>query len=297
MSFKSGFIAIIGRPNVGKSSLLNQIFDSKIAIVSDKVQTTRNPIRGILNSQDSQMVFIDTPGLHEPLDELGRNLNRETIAQLEGIDLVYFVVAANERFGTQDQKILERLKSIEIPIFLIVNKIDKLNKAKLLTKLTELNDLYDFDEIIPISAKENDNIDRLLEVTKQYLSDGFAYFSTEDKQLVDYQQTFHYAELIREKVLHYTEDEIPHDVAVVIENIEENDNEIYLQALLLVQRNSQKPMIIGKQGQMIKKIRLAAQRSIKQNTQKKCTLELYVRVEKDWRAKQSKLEALGYGEQ
>lgn len=297
MSFKSGFIAIIGRPNVGKSSILNQIFESKIAIVSDKVQTTRNPIRGILNEEDAQMVFIDTPGIHEPKDELGKELNRESFAQLEGIDLIFFVIDGSERFGPQDQRILDRIKGGETPIILVVNKIDKLSKSKLLAKLSELNELHNFAAIIPVSAVEKDNLNTLLNVAKTYLPDDVAYFSTEGKSSVDYERSFLFSELIREKVLHFTHDEIPHDVAIVIENLEESEDEIFIQALLLVQKASQKPIVLGKQGQMIKKIRLAAQRSIRASQNKKCTLELFVRVEKDWRTKKSKIEDLGYGNQ
>lgn len=297
MSFKSGFVALVGRPNVGKSTLLNGLFAEKIAIVSDKAQTTRNAIRGIKTTDEYQLVFIDTPGIHEPKDELGRQLNRESFSQLEGVDIVYFLVDGSSHFGKQDQKILDRVIDSGAKIFLVVNKIDKLNKTALLLKLQELASLHNFDEIIPISAKATDNIDRLLTITQDYLEEGPAYFSTEQRVQVDYEKQFLLAELIREKILHYTKDEIPHDVAVVIENLEEDESSMLVEALVVVSRDSQKPILLGKQGSMIKKIREGARRQMRQKYNKSVELELYVRVEKDWRTKQTKLKDLGYSDE
>lgn len=297
MTFKSGFIALIGRPNVGKSTLINQIFKQKIAIVSDKVQTTRNSIRGILNDETYQLVFIDTPGIHVPKDEMGRFLNRESFNQLEGIDLVYFIIDGSSNFGPQDTKILERLNQEGAPIFLIVNKIDTLSKSLLIEKLASLSQLNDFAEIIPISALENDNVDRLLEITLDYLPEGPAYFKQDEEKLVDYQQNFLLTELIREKVLYFTRDEIPHQVACVIENIQEQEDRVYIQAAIIVQSESQKPILIGKGGSMIKKIRQQAQRDIQRALNKSCELELFIKVEKDWRTKPSKLSDYGYSDE
>lgn len=294
MSFKSGFIALVGRPNVGKSTLLNQIFKSKLAIVSDTAQTTRKAIRGVLTTEDYQLVFIDTPGIHRPQDELGRNLNREAYSQLEGIDLIYFVIDANDYFGPLDQSILDRLFQEEAPIFLIVNKIDKTNKIKLIEKLAEYSNLGKFDAIIPVSALEDDNIEELLNTSLKYIEEGPAYFDQDQLVQVDTDPHYMVAELIREKVLRHTSQEIPHEVAVVVETLNHHEDHVEVSALIIVSKDSHKPILIGKQGAMIKKIRQRSQREISKYFNKPCQLELFVRVERDWRVKQNKLKDFGY---
>lgn len=294
MSFKSAFIALIGLPNTGKSTLLNRIFDKKIAIVSDKPQTTRNAIRGILNDDNYQLVFIDTPGIHDPKDEFGRFLNRESYSNIEGSDIIYFFIDASKPMRRKQVEILERIERDypDIPLFGIVNKIDLIAKPELIPLLMHLSQQAHFDELIPISALENENVDKLLEVTLNYAPEGPAFFSDFDE--VDYSISFQIAEIIREKVLFLTKQELPHHTGVVIESIEKDDDEWVIYAKIVVSRNSHKPILIGKQGSMIRRIRLNAQRELRQTFDKNIDLELFVSVEEDWRNKARNLKELGY---
>ncbi len=293
---KTGIIAIVGRPNTGKSTLVNALMNKKISIVTPTAQTTRNLIRGILTSENYQLVFIDTPGIHKPKDELGRLLNKQSFGSLEGTDLIYFVVDGSSFFGPQDQQVYQRLVDLDIPVFLIITKIDKLKKPELIAKINEFTQDRKFDEIIPVSSLEKDNLDTLIEVSLKYLpSSDFTYYPEE--MIVDYQEKFMLAELIREQVLHAMDHEIPHQITCVIENLQHEDDHSYVQGLILVERESQKPMILGKQGQMIKRIRTQAQRQMRMYLERDVVLELYVRVEKDWRNKLNKLEALGFSDE
>lgn len=292
MSFKSGFISIIGRPNAGKSTLLNAILQEKVAITTPKPQTTRNNISGILTRDDVQFVFIDTPGIHKPKHELGRTLNKNAYTAIAEADVNYWMVDATQPFGGGDEFLLEKMKQAKIPVFLILNKIDLLDKEKVLEALIQWQNRMQFAEIFPISALTRENVEHLLEVTKSYLQEGVKYFP--DDMISDHGENFQIAEIIREKVLYKTNEEVPHSVAVVIENKEETDTKMFLQALIIVERTSQKSILIGKQGTMIRSIRLAAQKELKAKFDKKVELELFVRVEKNWRNRTSKLHQLGY---
>lgn len=293
--YKSGFISIIGRPNAGKSTLMNAILKEKIAIMSPKPQTTRDNVQGILTRADAQFVFIDTPGIHKPHHELGRSLNRSAYNAIAEADVNFLMIDVSQPFGPGDEFLLERLKTSEIPCFLILNKIDLISKEKLIHNLNAWQSRYQFTEIIPISALKQDNIDNLLEVAKGYLQEGPKYYP--DDMISDHGEQFQMSELIREKVLYKTEEEVPHSVAVVVEKKEDMGNYISVQALIIVERTSQKGILIGKQGDMIRSIRLAAQKELKEKLGKKVELELYVRVEKNWRNRTSKLQQFGYVEE
>ena len=292
MTYKSGFIDIIGRPNAGKSTLLNAILKQKIAITTPKAQTTRNNIAGILTREDAQFIFTDTPGIHKPKHELGRSLNRNAYTAIAEADINFWVVDATQSFGGGDEFLLEKIKQSHIPCFLLLNKIDLLKKEEVLKTLEEWKERYDFAEIFPISALERDNVEHLLEVVKEYLEEGVKYFP--DEMVSDHGEQFQIAEIIREKVLLKTNEEVPHSVAVVIERKEETDTRMDLQAMIVVERPSQKSILIGKQASMIRSIRLSAQKELKEKFHKKVELELYVRVEKNWRNRANKLQQLGY---
>lgn len=292
MTFKSGFIALIGRPNAGKSTLLNTLMKQKIAIVSDKPQTTRNVIRGIRTDENSQIVFLDTPGIHKPQHELGRQMNKGSYTSLHDVDLIYYLVDATEKFGPGDQFVIELLKSTQTPVFLILNKIDKIKKQTMIELLSLWNERYPFAEIIPVSALTSDNSSRLIEITKNYLSDSMQYYPND--QVSDYPEEFLMAEVIREKVLQLTHQEIPHSIAVLIEDTEYRENSINISAIILVERDSQKGIIIGKNGSMKNEINKRASMELKNLLQMKIHLELFVKVESDWRNRTRQLIDLGY---
>lgn len=292
--YKSGFIAIIGRPNAGKSTLMNAILNEKVAIMSPKPQTTRDNVQGILTRDDAQFVFIDTPGIHKPHHQLGKNLNRSAYNAIAEADVNFLITDASQPFGSGDEFLLSRIANSELPCFLILNKIDLISKEAMLHLLNEWQSRYQFAEIIPISALNKDNIDHLLEVTKQYMQEGPKFFP--DDMISDHGQTFQISELIREKVLYKTEEEVPHSVAVIVEHIEDKETSVLIQAMIVVERASQKGILIGKQGAMIRAIRLAAQKDLKTKLKKKVELELFVRVENNWRNRESKLAQFGYSE-
>lgn len=290
--FKSGFISIIGRPNAGKSTLMNAILGEKVAIMSPKPQTTRDNVQGIFTRADAQLVFIDTPGIHKPHHQLGKNLNRSAYNAIAEADINYLITDATQAFGSGDEFLLSRIENSEVPCFLILNKIDLISKEKMIQLLNDWQSRYDFAEIIPISALNKENIEQLLEVTKSYLQEGPQYFP--DDMISDHGEQFQIAEIIREKVLYKSEEEVPHSVAVLVEHMEEKETSIHIQAMIIVERKSQKGILIGKQGAMIRNIRLAAQKELKEKLQKKVALELFVRVETNWRNRTSKLQQLGY---
>lgn len=291
---KSGFIAIIGRPNAGKSTLLNALVEQKIAIVTPTAQTTRNNIQGIRTEEDCQYIFIDTPGIHKPKHKLGDNLNRFAYTAMQDVDVIYWIVDASEPFGKGDEFVLEKLKNTNAKIFLLVNKIDLLEKQKLMEVLIEWEKRYDFDEIIPLSALKHHNLKALLNVTKNNLEEGVQYFPADMKS--DHSEPFMMKELIREKIIFLTKEEIPHSVAVIIENYKEKEHVLIIDALILVERKSQKPIIVGKQGSMIKEIGINTRKDLELMFGKKVYLSLFVRVEENWRNKESKLKDLGYNE-
>lgn len=292
MSFKSGFITIIGRPNAGKSTLLNALLKEKIAIATPKAQTTRNNISGILTTEDTQYIFIDTPGIHKPKHELGKTLNRNAYTAIQEADLIFYMVDATQSFGSGDEFLLERIKNSNLPCFLILSKIDLIDKEKLLYILTKWQARHNFDEIIPISALTEDNLDTLLKVARDYMQEGGMFFPEDMKS--DHGLMFQLSEIIREKVLIKTNEEVPHSVAVVIEKMDESENSVFMNAMIIVERSSQKAILIGKQAAMIRSIRLSAQKELKEKLGKKVELELYVRVEKNWRNRRHKLAQFGY---
>ncbi|WP_249030253.1 GTPase Era [Tannockella kyphosi] len=293
--FKSGFISIVGRPNVGKSTLLNGILETKLAIMSDVAQTTRNTIQGIYTDEQSQMIFMDTPGIHKPQDRLGTFMNSTALNSIFGVDVVLFMAPCNEAIGKGDKFILERLKEADGPVFLILSKIDLLPREKVMEKLQEWTSLYDFKEIIPISSLENNNITTLLDVIKQYLPEGHMYYPKD--QMTDHPERFVMAEFIREKILYFTREEVPHSVAIVIERMQvAEDGVMEIYATIVVDRQSQKGIIVGKQGAMIQKIRKNAKRDMTRFLQTQVHLELFVKVERDWRNKEKYLKEFGYNE-
>ncbi|MEG0327885.1 MAG: GTPase Era [Erysipelothrix sp.] len=291
MEFKSGFISIVGRPNAGKSTLINQIVKQKIAIVSEKAQTTRDAIIGVRTEEDYQMIFIDTPGIHKPKHELGERMNSASYAHFKGVDIIYYIIDGSQPFGKGDEFVIEKLKKVKLPVFLVINKADLMEKDEMLLKIATFSD-FEFTEIIPISALQDQNVDRLLDVTLDYLEEGVMYYPKE--QVSAYPEQFIYAEIIREKILKLTEEEIPHSVAVAIEKIVKKDGSTIISAVIFVDRPSQKGMIIGKQGQMIKKIGILAREELETIMGGKVYLETYVRVEKNWRNRAKMLNQLGY---
>ena len=294
MTYKSGFIAIIGRPNAGKSTLLNALLHQKIAIMSPKPNTTRNNIMGILTTQDTQYVFIDTPGVHKPKHELGRTLNKNAYTAIAEADINALIIDITQPFGSGDEFLLDRLRGSEVPCLLLVNKIDLLPKQQVMERLLKWQSVFPFDEIIPLSALKEENLSELLKVIRSYLQEGVQYFPQE--MISDHGENFRISEIIREKILFRTEEEVPHSIAVVIENREDTKDKIFIQALVIVERSSQKAIMIGKQGSMIRSIRIAAQKEMKKMLKKPVELELYVRVEKDWRNRENKLKQFGYRE-
>ncbi len=289
---KSGFVALIGRPNAGKSTLMNALLKQKVAIISPKPQTTRNAIRGIRTDEDSQIIFVDTPGIHKAKHELGAQMNKEAASSASGVDMIYYLVDATEKFGGGDEFVLKMLENVHLPVFLIYNKIDLIKKEQLLVQLNRWKDRFDFAEIIPVSAKENENLEHLIEVTKEHLEEGIQYYPAD--KVCDYPEQFIMSEIIREKLLYNTEQEIPHSTAVVIERIRKKRDTLIINAMILVERDSQKGIIIGKQGTMIKKVGQEAREELQNILGEKIFLELFVRVEKDWRNRRSKLQQLGY---
>lgn len=291
--FKSGFIAIIGRPNVGKSTFMNQAIGQKIAIMSDKPQTTRNKIQGVLTQPDAQMIFIDTPGIHKPKHRLGEFMVRTAENTLNEVDVILFMINASEGYGKGDQYIIDLLQKVNRPVYLIINKIDLIHSDELLPLIEQYKDKYDFAEIIPISALHGNNVAHMLEVIKQQLEEGPKYYP--DDQITDHPERFIISELIREKVLHFTREEVPHSIAVVIENVDQNgNNKLLIQATIVTERKTQKGILIGKQGSMLKKIGKAARKDIEALLGTKIYLELWVKVKKDWRNKQSQLHEFGF---
>jgi len=289
---KSGFVSLVGRPNVGKSTLLNSIVGHKIAITSDKAQTTRNTIQGIYNEEDCQIVFVDTPGIHKPKHKLGQRLNDEAYYSIDDVDIILFLVDVTEKLGTGDKFVIERLKKIDKPVFLILNKVDRIKKEALFEIILKYNELYDFKEVIPLSALKNDNVEALINTLKKYLPDNVKYFPDED--LTNTTKEFRIAELIREKVLRLTNDEVPHAVTCVVEEFIEQKDKAIINATIIVERDSLKRIIIGKQGSMLKEIGSKARKDIEQMLDKKVFLELFVKTINKWRDKEKYLKELGF---
>ncbi|CEG27902.1 GTPase Era [Bacillus sp. B-jedd] len=294
--YKSGFISIIGRPNVGKSTFLNRVIGQKIAIMSDKPQTTRNKVQGVLTLDDAQLIFIDTPGIHKPKHKLGDFMMKVAQNTLKGVDLILFMVSAEEGFGKGEEFILEKFKSVKTPVFLIINKIDKVHPDELLKIIDDYKDKHPFDSIVPISALEGNNVGRLLEQIKEHMPEGPQFYPAD--QVTDHPERFIVSELIREKALHLTREEVPHSLAVVIEKMERDGQKdlVHVMATIVVERDSQKGIVIGKQGAMLKEIGKRARLDIEQLLGTKVFLELWVKVQKDWRNKMSQLRDYGFRE-
>ena len=290
---KSGFVSLIGRPNVGKSTLLNAIIGKKIAITSNTAQTTRNMIQGIYNDENSQIIFVDTPGIHKPKHKLGTILNEQAYYSMNDVDVVLFLVSASEKFGTGDKFILDKLKDIDVPVILVLNKIDKIRYEDILPLLDEYKNYYSFAEIVPVSALNKKNIDDLIKTISKYLEDDIKYY--DDSTITNVSDTFIISELIREKVLNLTHEEVPHSVTCVIDLIEEDKNKVVINASLIVDRENLKKILIGSHGSMIKKIGIEARIDIEEFLKKKVYLDLRVKVISDWRDKDSFLnKELGF---
>ena len=292
---KCGFVSLVGRPNVGKSTLLNKILGMKLAITSDKAGTTRNIINGIYNDNDSQIIFVDTPGIHKPTHKLGNLLNKKAYTNTMGVDIVLFLIDIAKGYGKGDEFILNRIKDKDVPIFLLLNKIDMVkDKTKLLKDIDELRKLYDFKEIIPISAKDGNNTDTLIECIKDNLEEQERIYS--EDELTNVSTRFIMGELVREKVLELTRDEIPHSVTCYVESFEELDDIVNIQVLIVVDRDNLKKIIIGKQGKMLKEIGTCARFDMEKFLGKKVYLETYVKTLKNWRDQEKYFEELGLEE-
>lgn len=289
---KVGFVSIVGRPNAGKSTLINSIIGSKVAIVSDKAHTTRNNIQGIYNDDDSQIIFIDTPGIHKPMHKLGKYMNSQSYYSIEDTNVILFMVDATEKIGKGDKFILEKLKEVDSNVFLVLNKVDRIKKENLFPMIEEYNKLFDFKEIIPISALKKDNIDDLIKTIKKYLDEGERYYS--EDYYTDKSINFIVSEIVREKVLNLTHEEVPHAVTCVLEKYEEEKNSIHINVLIIVEREGIKRILVGHSGSMIKEIGIEARKDIEELVGKKVYLELFVKTVNNWREKDKYLTEFGF---
>ncbi|MBL7573308.1 GTPase Era [Staphylococcus saccharolyticus] len=290
---KSGFVSIIGRPNVGKSTFVNRVIGHKIAIMSDKAQTTRNKIQGVMTREDAQIIFIDTPGIHKPKHKLGDYMMRVARNTLSEIDAIMFMVNVNEEIGRGDEYIMEMLKNLKTHIFLVLNKIDLVHTDALMPKIEQYKSYMDFTEIIPISALEGLNVDHFIDVLKSYLPEGPKYYP--DDQISDHPEQFVVSEIIREKILHLTSEEIPHAIGVNVDRmIKEDEDLVRIEATIYVERDSQKGIVIGKGGKKLKEVGKRARRDIEMLLGSKVYLELWVKVQRDWRNKVNFIRQIAY---
>lgn len=290
---KSGFVALTGRPNAGKSTLINALVKEKIAIVSPKAQTTRSEIRGIVNTEEGQIVFTDTPGIHKARHRLEVRMNKEASNVIQGVDLIYLVADGSQPFGTGDEYVLRMIENAGVPAFLIFNKIDKMSHEQVVKNLLTWQKHHAFEEFFPISALKQNDFHDLIETTFRYLPEGDAMFPMD--VVSDEPINFRMAEIIREKILLCTEEEVPHASAVVIENKEHDDKGWHIQAMILVEKQGQKGILIGKGGNMLRKINNASAGEIQDLLQEPVDLSLFVRVEEEWRDKDSRISQYGYG--
>ena len=288
---KTGFVTLVGRPNAGKSTLLNQILDRKIAIVSDKAQTTRHRITGVLTNETGQIVFLDTPGIHKPRHKLGERMVEIAQSSLYDADVVYYLVDVNNDFGPGEQYILNQLQKTDVPVFLILNKIDRIEKQEVLALIAQWQNRMEFAEIFPLSARKGDNVEALVETTFNYLEEGPQFYPADS--VTDQPEEVVIAELIREQILEATRDEVPHSIAVIVEQMKlRDDGKIYVGATIYVERDSQKGIIIGKAGTMLRKIGSRARREIEYLLGEKVYLDLWVKVNEDWRNKETAIKSL-----
>lgn len=288
---RSGFVSLVGRPNVGKSTLLNNILKTKVAITSSKPQTTRNVIKGIYNEKDTQIVFVDTPGIHKPNHKLGKMLNKGAYVSIDDVDIVCFLVDAKEGLGKGDEYIINKLKENNKPVILVINKIDGLSKDQIFNLILKYKDLYDFKEIVPLSALKGNNVDELIKVLKKYLPDEIKYY--DENTLTDRSTSFMISELVREKIFNLTKEEVPHSITCLTEQIIKDKDKYIINVVVIVDRDSLKKIIIGKNGEMIKKIGVQARKDIEKLLGKKIYLELFVKTIKKWRDKEKYLNELG----
>ena len=292
MEYKSGFVAVIGRPNVGKSTLINKIIGQKVAITSDKPQTTRSRIQCILTLDDAQIIFLDTPGIHKPKFKLGEYMLKAAEGTLKEVDVIFFVIDATEKFGGGEKYILERLNATTKPVILVVNKVDLIDREKILPIIAEYSTRRNFAAVVPISAADGTNVDELINETKKFLPEGVQYYPAD--MITDQPERLIIAELIREKILHATQDEVPHSIAVDLEEFTPRDNgTIFIRATIYVERESQKGILIGKSGAMLKKIGAEARPEIEMLLGTKIFLDLWVKVKCDWRNSIGALQSFG----
>ncbi len=288
---KSGFVSIVGRPNTGKSTLINRIINKKIAITSNVAGTTRNLIEGIYHEKDFQIIFVDTPGISKPLNKLGKVLNKQAYALTKDVDLILLVVDIEAGIGKGDKYLMNSLLKNNIPVILVINKIDKISKETLIMAINEFKD-YTFSEIVPISAKENDNVEHLIEVIKKYLKDDIKYY--DDNMITSSSMNFMAGELVREKILQNTKDEVPHSITCHCLKIEDKKDIVNVSVDIVVDKQSIKKIIIGSEGDMLKKIGTLARKDLEELLGKKVYLELYVKVIEDWKDKEKYLKELGF---
>lgn len=289
---KSGFVGLIGRPNVGKSTLINNLVGEKIAIVSKRPQTTRNIIKGIYNDDEAQIVFVDTPGIHKPNHKLGTYLNKQAYYTIDDNDVLLMLISANEPWGRGDDFVLERLKQTGKPIILVINKIDLLTKEELYLKIDDVRNKYDFEAIVPVSALRDNNTKRLINVIKSVLKEGPIYY--EKDEYTTKSVKFLVSELVREKIFNLTEKEIPHSASCLIEGFEKSNNSYVISVAIIVDRVAVKKIIVGARGAMIKKIGILARQDIEALLGAKVYLNLFVKVIPKWRDKEALLSEFGY---
>lgn len=288
---KSGYVSIVGRPNVGKSTLLNSMLETKLAITSNKAGTTRNVIQGVYEDDESQIVFVDTPGIHKPINKLGNILNKKAYSTSENVDLILFLVDVESGIGKGDMFVLDRIKNENLPIILVLNKVDRVPKDKLLEIIMKYKDLHDFAEIFPVSALKNDNVSALIKTIKNYLPNEGKIF--EDDTFTNISTNFYISEIIREKVLRKTRQEVPHSVTCLVEKKVEEKDKVIIQAVIIVDRESVKKIIVGKNASMLKSIGIDARSDLEEYFGKKVYLELFVKVIDNWREKEKYLKELG----
>jgi GTP-binding protein Era len=291
--FKSGFITIIGRPNVGKSTLSNEIMGEKLSIVSSKPQTTRKNIQSILNTEDHQLIFVDTPGMHKPKHKLGEYMVKLAKDSLKEVDLIVFITTPDVEVGRGDKYILDQLRETDVPVFLVLNKIDETTQERLAETLKNYSEEFNFAEIIPISALKGKNVEKLMELMVSYMPEGPKYYP--DDMITDSEEKFIVAETIREKDLRLLSEEVPHGIAVDVTSMKRDEKGIYhISADILCEKDSHKGIIIGKKGSMLKKISTYARQDIEKFLGEKVLLEVWVKVRKDWRDSSNLLKELGY---
>ena len=291
---RSGFVSIIGRPNVGKSTLLNAIIDTKVAITSNKAQTTRNIIQGIYNEPDTQIVFVDTPGIHKPVNKLGKLLNKQSYSLTKDVDAILLVVDAKEGLGKGDKYIINSLEKNSVPVILVLNKIDRMTTAELMQRINEYKDLFAFADIVPVSALKKDNISRLIKVVKEYLTDNVKYF--DDDVYTSSSVKFMVSEIVREKLLDVTTEEIPHSITCYTTRFEDKETIIHINVDIIVDRDSVKKIVIGKKGDRLKEIGTKARIEIEHLVGKQVYLDLFVKTVKNWKDKEKYLSELGFTE-